>query len=229
MNNNFEIPANIFQTWHSKKLPRSMFLAMTKIKRNNPRFRHYLFDDNDCRNFISKHYDEEVLNAFDNLIPGAYKADLWRYCVLYKMGGIYLDIKYIPVNNFKFVNLLNNEYWVTDADNNGIYNALMICKAGNPILLHAINEIVENVKNKYYGTSFLEPTGPLLLGKYFSQEEKNKSLIKHILDGPNDYNKIIIFNGNIILRCFEGYYLEQNKYTIKKHYSQLWNERHVYL
>ena len=220
------IPANIFQTWHSKILPKSMFLAVSQIKRANPRFNYYLFDDNDCREFIKKHFDKKVLNAYDRLIPGAYKADLWRYCVLYKMGGIYLDIKYIPVNNFKFINLLDREYWVTDVDGNGIYNALMICNAGNPILLNAINEIVKNIENKYYGSSFLEPTGPLLLGKYFSQEEKNNSVIKHIV---NNSNKLILFNNYPILRCFHGYYSEQEKYKIRKHYSQLWNERNIYL
>ena len=226
MNQNFKIPANIFQTWHSKKLPPSMFLATRQIKINNPRFRHFLFDDVDCRNFIAKYFNKKVLNAFDTLIPGAYKADLWRYCVLYKMGGIYLDIKYIPVNKFKFRNLLNCEYWVTDVDGNGIYNALMICKSGNQILLDAINKIVENVEKKYYGNSYLEPTGPLLLGKYFSQEEKNNSVIKHVVNEPN---KFITFNGVNILQCFKGYYSEQNKYNIKKHYSQLWNERSIYL
>ena len=223
------IPANIFQTWHSKILPKSMFLAISQIKRANPRFNYYLFDDNDCREFIKKHFDKKVLNAYDRLIPGAYKADLWRYCVLYKMGGIYLDIKYIPVNNFKFINLLDREYWVTDVDGNGIYNAFMICKAGNTILLNAINKIVENVQNKYYGTSFLEPTGPLLLSKYFTNEEKKKSPIKHFLNGINDFNKFILFNNHPILQCFGGYHVEQNKYKIKKHYSELWNERNIYL
>jgi len=227
--NNFKIPENIFQTWHSKILPKSMFLAVLQIKRANPRFNYYLFDDNDCREFIRKYFDNEVLNAYDKLIPGAYKADLWRYCILYKMGGIYLDIKYIPMNNFKFINLLNREYWVTDVDGNGIYNALMICKVGNPILLNAINKIVDNVKNKYYGTSFLEPTGPLLLSKYFTDEEKKKSVIKHVVNGHNDFNKFILFNNHPILQCFRGYYVEQNKYKIKKHYSELWNERNIYL
>lgn len=160
---------NIFQTWHSKKLPKLMFLAILQIKKTNLRFNYYLFDDNDCRKFIKTHFDNKVLNAYDKLIPGAYEADLWRYCVLYKMGGIYLDIKYIPINNFKFRNLLNREYWVTDIDGNGIYNDLMICREGNPILLNAINRIIDNVKNKYYGSSCLELTGPLLLGQYFSQ------------------------------------------------------------
>jgi mannosyltransferase OCH1-like enzyme len=223
------IQSNIFQTWHSKKLPTSMFLVMMQLKRINPRFRHYLFDDNDCHEFIKKHFDNKVLNAYDRLIPGAYKADLWRYCVLYKLGGIYLDIKYIPVNNFKFVNLLDKEYWVTDVDENGIYNALMICERGNQILLNAINKIVYNVENKYYGSSFLEPTGPLLLGQYFTNEEKQKSKLKHAVNGPNDFNKIILFDNHPILQCFRGYYSEQDKYKIKRHYSELWNERNIYL
>jgi mannosyltransferase OCH1-like enzyme len=226
MNKNFKIPANIFQTWHSKILPKSIFLAVLQIKRANPRFNHYLFDDNDCREFIRKHFRTDVLNAYDRLIPGAYKADLWRYCVLYIMGGIYLDIKYIPINNFKFLNLLNREYWVTDVDGNGIYNALIICRARNPILFNAINKIVENVKNKYYGDSCLDPTGPRLLGKYFTYEEKQNSMIKHILSNSD---KFIVLNEKCILKCFKGYYVIQNNYKITKHYGDLWNERNIYL
>jgi hypothetical protein len=68
------------------------------LKSQNPEFTHYLFDDADCREFIAANFDYSVLDAFDRLIPGAYKADLWRYCVLYVRGGIYLDIKYHCVN-----------------------------------------------------------------------------------------------------------------------------------
>ena len=35
-----------------------------------------------------------MVAAYDRLIPTAFKADLWRYCVLYKYGGVYLDVKY---------------------------------------------------------------------------------------------------------------------------------------
>ena len=59
-----------------------------------------------CRDFIAKHFSEEVVYTFDKLKPGAYKADLWRYCVMYITGGIYLDIKMCPVNGFRFDYLL---------------------------------------------------------------------------------------------------------------------------
>lgn len=55
---------------------------------------HYLFNDRDCREFIMREYPPDVLTAYDRLIPTAFKADLWRYCVLYKYGGVYLDVKY---------------------------------------------------------------------------------------------------------------------------------------
>ena len=55
---------------------------------------HYLFNDADCRAFIMNEYPPDVLMAYDQLIPTAFKADLWRYCVLYKYGGVYLDVKW---------------------------------------------------------------------------------------------------------------------------------------
>jgi mannosyltransferase OCH1-like enzyme len=228
-NFSFEIPNNIFQTWHTKKLPLRMFQMMKKIKKLNPGFKYYLFDDNDCRNFIQKNFDNDVLNAYDNLIPGAYKADLWRYCILYKYGGIYIDIKYHPVNNFKFFNLLKKEHWVLDNGAGGIYNALMVCKNNNEILLKAINQIVINVKNKFYGNNFLEPTGPGLLAKYFTNEEMLNFDIKHILTGQNDYDKCILFNNRKILQCYKGYLKDRDKHSKIKHYSILWQERNIYL
>ena len=54
---------------------------------------HYLFNDAACREFIAREYPPDVLFAYDRLIPTAFKADLWRYCVLYKYGGVYLDAK----------------------------------------------------------------------------------------------------------------------------------------
>ncbi len=225
----FEVPYNIFQTWQTKKLPIKMFKAIKKLKDTNPRCRYFLFDDNDCREFIKIHFDNDILNAYDKLIPGAYKADLWRYCILYKYGGIYIDIKYSPVNNFKLFNLFKKEHWVLDIDGKNIYNALMVCKPNNQILLKAINQIVINVKNKFYGNSYLEPTGPALLAQYFTNEEKSNFDTKHILTGQNDFDKYILFKNNKILQCYQGYINDRDKYSFKKHYSVLWNERNIYL
>ncbi len=227
-NYNIIIPTNIFQTWHSKNLPPLMAQTIFEIKRLNPKFNHYLFDDNDCREFIQKHFKNEVLLAYDSLIPGAYKADLWRYCVLFIKGGIYLDIKYSPLNGFKFINLTESEHLVADIDNINIYNALMVCLPGNKLLMNAIDMIVENVKNKFYGDSSLEPTGPKLLSKLISTSNEIVDLKHKELNGDNNY-RTIYFNNIPILKSYTGYTNERDNYSKKKHYSHLWNKRRIYL
>jgi mannosyltransferase OCH1-like enzyme len=227
-NYNIKIPTNIFQTWHSKILPPLMHNATLKIRKLNPRFNYCFYDDNDCYNFIKTNFDEEVLNAYNKLIPGAYKADLWRYCVLYKFGGIYLDIKYVPVNNFRFINLTEKEHWVLDIDNNNIYNALIVSLPKNPILFKAIYKIVENVKNCYYGPSSLHPTGPGLLSRYFTEKEKKQFDMKHDIILSDFNNRIIYFNNYIILKSYNNSLKEKNKFQKVKYYNTLWNEKNIY-
>lgn len=198
------IPMNIYQTWHTKILPHLMTASVNLIKSFNPKFNHYLYDDNDCREFIKMHFKPDVLNAYDSLIPGAYKADLWRYCVLFINGGIYLDIKYAPLNGFKFINLTETEHLVADLNNVGIYNALMVCLPRNEILFKSIRQIVENVNNKYYGDNFLEPTGPNLLTKFVSTSNEIVDLKHKQLYHDNNY-KVIYFNDIPILKTYRGH------------------------
>jgi len=221
------IPLNIFQTWHSKQLPVMMFKNTEFIKQNNPAFNYMLFDDNDCREFIKTNFKNDVLNAFDTLIPGAYKADLWRYCVLYIRGGIYIDIKYTPMNHFKLISLTEKEHWVLDIDHNGVYNALIVAKPGNVILLHAINNIVENVKNRYYGNSCLDPTGPLLLAKLFSSDQKQAFDMKHTFYVSMKY-RFILFNNYFVFKSYNEYLDEHAKHKKVPHYSVLWDQRKIY-
>jgi len=267
------IPLCIYQTWHTKNLPPKMQQAVNTIKAHNPEFQHFLYDDNMCREFIRDNFPEDVLRAYDLLIPGAYKADLWRYCILYKKGGIYLDIRYVPFENFKFLNLTKKEHFVIDLETFqenpyfyrcessgecGIYNALMVTLPGNQKLYKSLCQIVCNVKNKFYGKNSLEPTGPNLLKKYFTDYEKLSIELKHDFYVPkNDYisehnnsehnnsehnkysvnkyentfnenNKIIKMNSYTILKCYEGYKNELKQYSNKKHYGELWEKKNIY-
>ena len=222
------IPLNIFQTWYTKDLPYHMNQKVELLKNQHPRFKHYLFDDNDCREFIKNNYDERVFNTYDKLIPGAYKADLWRYCVLYKMGGIYMDIKLSCINGFRLIELTENEHLVKDRPINSIFNSFMVCKKGNFFLLKAINKIVENVKNNFYGSSALSPTGPEMLGKLIINNRYKLNVdMQHYKNG----GFIIYKNRFIISTEYPEYNSERSTLydSIKtKRYDILWNERKIY-
>ena len=220
------IPFNIFQTWHTRFLPPGMARAVHKMRSNNPRFNYHLYDDNECREFIKNNFSEEILNAFDSLVPGAYKADLWRYCILYKLGGIYVDIKYECFNNFKFIHLTEKEHFVYDMDGEGIYNALMVCLPENQILWEAIQRIVQNVKNRYYGHNCLYPTGPRLLSSII-QDKTNVDLNHKLISGNFNY-RVIMYENKIILKSYNGYLSESSRFQNVEHYSVLWNRRQIY-
>lgn len=224
------IPLNLYTCWHTKDLPPLMKTNYEKLVQNNPEFNVYLYDECDCREFIQLHFLADVLNAYNRLIPCAYKSDLWRLCVLYINGGVYLDIKYQCENNFKFIALTEKEYFARDILDGNTYNALIITLPKNEILLKCINQIVQNVNNNFYGNTSLDPTGPGLLGSFFQNDEIRAfeiyhacSVIEHKL---NEY--YMVYNGSIILSIFKGYREEQSQFQKNKYYTRLWEDKNIY-
>jgi mannosyltransferase OCH1-like enzyme len=226
---------NIYITWETsdmEKMPPKMKETIELLKSVNNDCNVYIFDKEDRVNFIKKYFMKEIVDAYNSLIPGAYKADLWRYCILYKFGGIYQDIKFQSINDFKYSELLlnNMEYYVRDCDmsGRGIANGMIICKPRNQIILKCINKIIDNVKNKYYGESALYPTGPMLMKNFFT--EKEISDLKMYLDIEYDSDKndtqIIMFNNRPILKMYDGYRIELKQFG--KNYYQMWEDKEIY-
>jgi mannosyltransferase OCH1-like enzyme len=222
------IPLDIYQTWTTKDLPPKMRERVEILKTQNPRFKHHLYDDNDCREFIRTHFRPDVLDAYDRLIPGAYKADLWRLCVLFINGGIYMDIKLICVNGFKLIELTENTHFVKDRPVNSIFNSLMVSQKGNFYLFKCIRQIVENVKNKYYGNCPLSPTGPVLLGNIIVNNKLQVNVDMTHYEGGG----YIIYKNRFVISTEYPEYNHERTTTYNnmstKRYDQLWNERKIY-
>lgn len=232
------IPLHIYQTWHTKEdlLP-NMRECVETLKAQNPEFIHHLFDDDDCRDFITDNFSKDVITAYDSLIPGAYKADLWRYCILYKRGGVYMDIKYKCADDVKLIDLVDKEYYVEDRPqrgNRGVYNGVMICEKGDPKLLKAIYSIVDHVKQKYYGETPLSPTGPGLLGKIFTDDEFRDIRLKFVVDPKNvhlneSHTIINKTNNKGLFVMYPEYRKDQLKYKDSHpHYNELWDNNKIY-
>lgn len=224
------IPLKLYTNWHTKDLPPLMKQNYDLLVQQNPEFTHHLFDENDCREFIKEHFDTNVLDAYNKLIPCSYKSDLWRYCVLYINGGIYIDIKYKCTNNFKLIALTEKEYFVRDIPMKYTYTALIVSLPKNQILLNIIHQIVKHTQTNYYGVDALMPTGPGLLGTYMSLEDINNLELYHkytVIDNViSEY--YIVYKDRIILRFFKGYRDEQKQNQKNNHYGELWRMRKIY-
>ena len=235
------VPLNLYLTWSIKQLPAKMQENVDRMRKVNPEFNVQIFDCDERREFIKKNFPGDILTAYDTLKPGAFKADLWRLCVLYINGGIYADIKFNCINNFKFIALTEREHFALDMHHSwkegeiGLINGLIVAKPKNNFLLRSINKISENVKNKYYGIMQLYPTGPGLFGEqYIKMLRENESTMEAELDkldlclDVNNEEVQIIFNNVAILEYYKEYRDEQNLFAKTRSYPELYALKQIY-
>jgi mannosyltransferase OCH1-like enzyme len=232
----YDIPKNVYLTFITKELPENMKKNLEENIQNNPEFKFDLYDNEMCRTFISKHFDENIVNVFDGLKPGAYKADLFRYCILYINGGVYMDIKlklhvkieYL-INKYKGEIFVKDPDWYPDSCKRGCNNGFIICKKNNPIFLDCIHQIEKNYKEKYYGKNFLYPTGPCLLG-YIIRTKYNDIEYQLYISKTNEYSgfDIVDENNNIMVSSYEGYRDDLALFAASKHYTELYANNDIY-
>jgi len=134
-----------------------------------PEAKHKIYSNEELRSFIADNYGEEVVWAYDTLKPFSYKADLGRFCLLNKLGGWYFDI---GVRAFNAVELGDRIKFLAFRDIQRFSYTSWACattvlysQPDNPALQTAIEMIVANCIEQYYGITPLCPTGPTLLGK----------------------------------------------------------------
>ena len=176
---NNKIPYILYKTGPFDNLPKNILSVVqnSALKLNS---KYYYFNDNDCENFIKKNFSYSVFKAYNSLIPTAYKADLWRYCILYKYGGIYGDLtqnlmKNYDVNKNNVDMLLVKDRPVCNSNNN-IQISFIAVKPNNNFMEYLINNITNDILEKKKGLCPLDITGPRAFGRYFCKYFKINSI-----------------------------------------------------
>jgi len=249
------IPKKIFQTWKTTELSKQMYDSIMTIVANNPEYEYFFYDNEDCRSFLKEFYHPDVLVAYDNLLPGAYKTDLWRYCILYKYGGVYLDCK--TISNVPFKTFLRPEVTCLlcrDRPDNYLLNGIMMSVPGNNYILNLIEETVRNslsgkykkewsVRTPYGEHGIYSISGPRMCGielKKYLQINDIEGKIYCI--GDETYDLIMKFDmktltGNwndydvyynkeiVLFKNYPGYYHN----TIRDGYMSMYYQRKVFI
>lgn len=214
------IPKKIYQT---NKLPQPDF-AVNNIKNLNLEYEYQFFSDDDCVQFIQNFFGNDILNVYFNIRTLQHRADLFRYCLLYTYGGVYMDIDIqllFPIDDI--INLSENSKLISakhDTKGNEIYQGFLISEPKNEIFLPLIEDILKNPNPQYYDYN-IEFFGKQLLKKSKLNElilnEKvqmgdgdNYFLFKEIKNGKSecvivDKNNQLIFCGNAHRYPYEGY------------------------
>lgn len=173
------IPKLIHQTMSAGTLPAEVRQNIATLKERNPGWEYRLYSTEDQLSFISKHYDKNVVRLFNRINPlyGAARADLFRYLLIYRLGGVYLDIKSTSARRLETVTrdkemLLANWSCFTGLLDRDLYPKgefqqwHVIAAPEHPFLKAAIDLVLENIDNysvERFGVGkdgVLKTTGP---------------------------------------------------------------------
>jgi len=166
------IPKRVMQTWEHKQLNPGFQAIVDTWKTHNPRYEFVLMDAAEREQFIRAHFERGVMDAYQRIVPGAYKSDLFRYCYLWVRGGVYADIDTLCMGSLDDF-LTPGAELVVPIDlnlsaNEGTHNlacGFIAAVPRHPALMRCIQKIVRNVQTATVPGSKLDFSGPGVLGR----------------------------------------------------------------
>lgn len=244
------IPRILFMTsdFPKDKLPLKIVNIMEAVTIDNPEFEILYFDAQQRRAFVSEMCQSwpSIIDIYDSLEPTAYQADLWRYLVLYKYGGVYMDVGMQPLRPLRKMLKDSDDFVSVEDDGQGILNSFIATRAKDKVLGMAIINVAESVYNHDYGVNALDITGPLTLKRAFNEVRNvdrriplgeyesqgiHYNFLKHMPDREDMENGAYIGDakGNLLFkRKFDGYYKQMYGDRNIQRYDELYDRRKVY-
>ncbi|MFT8973744.1 glycosyltransferase [Zymomonas mobilis] len=153
------------------ELPHLIKRNIKAVRETYKESNYKLWNNNEIKKLIKENFHDEILYAYDTLIPFSYKADLAKFVILYLFGGLYIDLGVqaaqewiIPIK--KGIAACRDVSF-TSPSWSAIQTGLLWAQPKRREFEIAIQYIVNNCKLRYYGENPLYPTGPVVLGRAF--------------------------------------------------------------
>lgn len=146
------IPKIIWQTYKTsyENLPHYAKETAETWQTFNPDYEYEYMSDDEMHEFVELNYGKNVLDLMLSFKVPVMKADLWRYLIVYKYGGVYADIDakcQAPISAW-----VPEGYDMVLAPENGLHYAqwAFAASAGSPILKSVIDLVLERCKSIDY-------------------------------------------------------------------------------
>jgi len=139
------IPAVVYQTYDSSNLSSNIINNFNSNIVNNPEFDFYLYNDYDAREFIVSNFNNELLYIYDSLIKNN-QNELWKYCILYKNGGVYMNMNLKTTDSLiNIINSLKSDDAIIFTQNDKTISTAVIMVPPNlPIFKELIDSYLNN-------------------------------------------------------------------------------------
>lgn len=182
------IPKIIHQTFKTSKLPFLTRWHIARFRKRNPEYAYEFYDDQRIDDFLLEEFGEEVFHLYKRLNIGAAKADFFRYAVLYRKGGIYVDIDSgINCSLDEFIRPDDAAIITREGDPTLFAQWALIYSPFHPFLERTLDMVMENIRQNKYPNDVHQMTGPTVYTQAITAALENDPLIPFRLLGT-DYN-----------------------------------------
>ncbi|HUX43082.1 MAG TPA: glycosyltransferase [Rectinemataceae bacterium] len=156
------IPKILYQTYKTyERIPLFVKSAMLLQRVHCLGWRFEFYDDERIAEFLKSEYGGEVFSAYDKLAIGAAKADFFRYAVLYKYGGVYLDVdSEISANLGRLIRPDDVAIIAHEGNPDWYVQWALVYAPGHPFLARTIDKMVANIESNLFPHDSHAMTGP---------------------------------------------------------------------
>jgi mannosyltransferase OCH1-like enzyme len=185
------VPRVIMQTGSSRQIPLRFYEATRNLLRASGSFGYRFYSDAEAEAYLRNNCGgiPGLIRAYESLIPGALRSDLFRYCYLYHDGGCYLDMGMnVDLDRGPLLSLESvldsarrKDVHVIVPEDSGfgfLYNGVIFAIPKHPVFMHAMTIAADRIQRRFYTNEdygALIVTGPQLL----------RDAVLHYADGEN--------------------------------------------
>lgn len=179
-----QIPQILHQTWKTDNIPSNFKEMSNSWRQKHPDWKYIFWTDEMNRNFIKENFFH-FLPTFDGYETNIQRVDAVRYFILYKYGGVFIDMDFECLANItplirdcmcifgkeplEHCNIHNKRMIISNAFMGTIKEApffSLLCKE-----LQQFNQNIDHPNNKV-----LESTGPFMLSRVYENYDKKEEI-----------------------------------------------------
>ena len=164
------IPRAVWQTNYTDSVTFPVYFNYLWNRLMAPTCEHHYWVDDDLLQFIETNFSTETSDTFKKLQIGAAQADFWRALVLWKYGGVYLDVD--AALCWPVVWSLENEQselFLKGKDGH-VTNFFLAAQPEHPVFWKIAMQIQKNIQENKIA-SLYDMTGPTVVVNIVSNED----------------------------------------------------------
>lgn len=253
------IPQLIHQIWFQgkDKMPDHLNKYNKSWIKNNPDYVVLVWDEKTIQKEVDIFFDPEVRDMYNSYPYMIQKIDLAKYIILYKYGGVYIDmdtnclqrikpsffqnydiiVSKLPYTIiFSSVMVLGGNNIFNDIINNGV----IICSIQNKVILDTINEAKKNKNSIYKNINkalyVYVTTGPLCITNAVNKNKQDTNIKLKILDSSYfepcnvfdiDNKECNIPEHSIGVHLYENSWISESDNFLKKLFTYIFKKIYI--